>query len=327
MKKQWFGVLVAIAMFLMLIPASAAFASGDTKWIGTIESLPATPGWVGDWIVSGKTVHVSTATKIKQEHGQIAVGATVQAEGYLQADGSLNATEIETKAGAGGGGQYEKFYGVIESLPATPGWVGDWTVSGRIVHVSSTTYIKTEKGQPAVGVNVEVEGYKQPDGSNNATKIETKSGSGGGGQSEKFYGVIESLPATPGWVGDWTVSGRVVHVTGATRIKTQKGQPAVGVNVEVEGYKQPDGSNNAKKIETKSGNGNGNFKLKGIIESLPNTADYTGDWVVSGKTIHVTSATRLEFKNMTPAIGRRVEVKGTLLADNTVNASKIELKK
>ena len=248
MKTQWFGFLFAIALLLALVPVSSAFASGDTEWYGTIESLPA-GGLVGDWIISGKTVHVSNTTKLKQEHGAFAVGAYVKAEGYLQADGSLDAKEIETKSGSGGG------------------------------------------------------------------------------QKEKFYGAIESLPSTPGWIGDWVVSGRTVHVTTATKLKTQKGQPAVGVNVEVEGYKQVDGSLDAKEIETKSGSGGGNSKFKGIIESLPGTADYTGDWVISGKTVHVTNATKLEFKKAAPAVGQRVEVKGTLLADGTVNASKIELKK
>lgn len=143
----------------------------------------------------------------------------------------------------------------------------------------------------------------------------------------KWTGTIESLPATPGWIGDWVVSGRTVHVSNTTYIKTEKGQPAVGVSVEVEGYKQADGSNNATKIETKSGSNSGNYKLKGIIESLPATPDYIGDWVVNGVTVHVTSATKMEFKKGLPAVGKRVEIKGLLLADNTVNATKIEVKK
>ena len=42
--------------------------NGDAEIHGIIESLPAT-GFVGDWIVSGQTVHVTAQTEIKQEHG------------------------------------------------------------------------------------------------------------------------------------------------------------------------------------------------------------------------------------------------------------------
>jgi hypothetical protein len=253
MKKQWFHILFAIALMLALVPVGSAFADEGTKLTGIIQSLPTTPGWVGDWVVSGRTIHVSSWTQIKQEHGAIAVGVTVEVKGTLQADGSINATEIETKSSNGGGnGQKEKFYGTIESLPATPGWIGDWVVSGRTVHVSNTTYIKTEKGQPAVGVSVEVEGYLQPDGSNNATKIETKSGNGGGnGQKTKFYGTIENLPNTPGYIGDWVISGRTVHVSAATKLKFKYTQPALGQTVEVKGFLLADNSVNASKIEFK----------------------------------------------------------------------------
>jgi hypothetical protein len=68
----------------------------------------------------------------------------------------------------------EEFYGAVESLPGTPGWVGDWTINGRRVQVEPSTRIEREHGQPAVGAQVEVKGQRQPDGSLRATKIEVK---------------------------------------------------------------------------------------------------------------------------------------------------------
>jgi hypothetical protein len=68
----------------------------------------------------------------------------------------------------------EEFYGAVESLPGTPGWVGDWTINGRRVQVGPSTRIEREHGQPAVGAQVEVKGQRQPDGSLRATKIEVK---------------------------------------------------------------------------------------------------------------------------------------------------------
>lgn len=172
MKKQWFGILFALAVMLALIPAGGVMASGDTKWTGTIESLPATPGWIGDWVVNGKTIHVSNTTKIDQEHGAVAVGATAKAEGYLQADGSLNAKEIEIKSGSNSGNY--KLKGIIESLPATPDYIGDWVVSGVTVHVTSATKMEFIKKLPAVGKRVEIKGLLLADNTVNATKIEVK---------------------------------------------------------------------------------------------------------------------------------------------------------
>src|SRR5215510_8269477 len=38
----------------------------DFEFRGVIEALPNTPGFIGDWKVSGRTVHVSAATKLDQ---------------------------------------------------------------------------------------------------------------------------------------------------------------------------------------------------------------------------------------------------------------------
>jgi len=250
MKVRWLDLLVLVLVLLVsLIPAGTVFADddGNYKFYGTIESLPAT-GLIGDWVVSGQTVHVTAATRIEQEHGPAVVGAYVEVKGWLQADSSVNATKIEVKQGTGG--SYTKFYGTVESLPNTPGWIGDWRVSGRTVHVTAATRIEQKKGPVAVGAYVEVEGTQQADGSVNATKIEVKQSPGGGGYV-KFYGTVESLPNTPGWIGDWVVSGRTVHVTAATRIEQKKGPVRVGAYVEVKGLQQADGSVNASKIEVK----------------------------------------------------------------------------
>lgn len=299
------------------------------KFYGTVGSLPAT-GWIGDWVVSGRTVHVDAITRIEQENGPIVVGAYVEVKGWSQPDGSVNATKIEVKAGpggGGGGGAYTKFYGTIEGLPAT-GWIGDWAVSGRTVHVDATTRIEQEHGAVAVGSYVEVKGWSQADGSVNATKIEVKAGAGGSGGSTKFYGTVEQLPAS-GLVGTWIVSGRTVLVSASTRIDQEDGPVAVGAYVEVEGLLQPDGSVNATKIEVKSsasgGSSGGYVKFYGVIEDLPATG-WIGDWLVSGRTVHVDATTRVEEKNGSVRIGASVEVKGIQQADGSVNAAKIEIK-
>ncbi|MFN3414312.1 MAG: DUF5666 domain-containing protein, partial [Thermoanaerobaculum sp.] len=146
-------------------------------------------------------VHVTSSTRIEQEHGVVALGAYVEVEGSYRADGSMDAWKIEVKSsGSGGGSGSMKFYGVIESLPAS-GYVGDWTVSGKTVHVTSSTRIEQEHGVVALGAYVEVEGVPQADGSLTATKIEVKSssGSGGWGTAATRFAVLRLVsPAAPG---------------------------------------------------------------------------------------------------------------------------------
>ncbi len=176
MKARWSKLILLLALLVSLFPAGTVFADNDGsyKFYGTIESLPGTSGWIGDWVVSGRTVHVTAATRIEQEHGPVVVGAYVRVKGWLQGDGSINASKVEVKQSpGGGGGGYVKFYGTVESLPAG-GLIGDWTVSGRTVHVTTATRIEQKRGQVRVGAYVEVKGTQQADGSVNATKIEVK---------------------------------------------------------------------------------------------------------------------------------------------------------
>jgi hypothetical protein len=58
--------------------------SGDVRPVpafelhGFVEQLPATAGLVGDWVISGRTVHVTSATLIRPSAGSITVGSSVE---------------------------------------------------------------------------------------------------------------------------------------------------------------------------------------------------------------------------------------------------------
>lgn len=309
---------------------------GHTEFYGTIESLPNTAGWIGDWSVSGRVVHVDNSTRIEQEHGPVAVGAYVEVKGWPQADGSINAAKIEVKMSGGGGGggtSYIKFYGTIESLPAA-GWIGDWTISGRTVHVDSLTRIEQKHGPVAVGAYVEVKGWSQADGSVNATKIEVENGPDGGGGSggtgyTKFYGTVEQMPSG-GLAGTWIVSARTVYVSNTTWIDERHGPAVVGAYVEVHGYPQADGSVNATKIEVKASpggsSGGGTYtKFYGTVEQMP-SGTFVGTWLISGRVTTVTASTRIDQEHGPAVVGAYVEVEGYLQADGSVNATKIEVK-
>lgn len=340
MKNSVLKIVAVGALILGLSLGNTAFASHDNefKFTGVVESLPDSAGFVGDWRVAGRTVHVTGSTRIEQTDGRLAVGATVKVEGTTRADSSFDAVEIEVRQGASGSGSDDgsgddsvqpTFKGTIQVLSTAVGFIGDWLVGGRIIHVSAATRIETDFGPVAVGAFVEVHGSMRPDGSMDATKIETKSNVAGGDGRDELKGVIESLPGT-GFIGDWKISGRTVHVTAETIINQEHGPAAEGAFVEVHGTRRADGSIDASRIEVNPSSGGASgegrpAKVKGAVESLP-ASGLIGDWTVGGRLVHVVSSTRLNAEHGAFAIGTRVKVKGLLMADGSVVATKVQVR-
>lgn len=67
----------------------------------------------------------------------------------------------------------------MQGLPSGSGLIGDWTVSGKIVHVSAATLFPKESGDPpiAVGSSVDIQGVVQTDGTIVASAIDQTFGS------------------------------------------------------------------------------------------------------------------------------------------------------
>lgn len=353
--KDCLKLSATVMLFLCVFATSQAFASGDDagEVKGTIQSLPAS-GLVGDWRVANRTIHVTASTRIDQEHGAAVVGASVEAKGTPQSDGSVTALTIEVKSGSSGSGSGSggddssgsgsgsgdsadmSFKGTVETFPG--GFIGDWRIGGRTIHVSATTRIEQELGPVAVGAFVEVKGAVQTDGSMTATKIEVKSNVAGGDGRDELKGLIESLPSTADFTGDWRVGGRTVHVTSTTIINREHGAVAVGASVEVNGTARTDGSLDAAKIEIQptagSGSGSGDsggsstgeaVGFKGAIQSMP-ASGLLGDWVIGGRTVHVTALSQLKSEHGAFGISVRVKVKATARTDGTFDANKIQVR-
>src|SRR5262245_3790745 len=173
MTSKWLRVVAILALALGAFSVVTGLADDDNEveFKGVIQKLPNTPGFIGDWVVGGQTVHVNNTTSIDQEEGLVRMGAMVKVEGTLRTDGSIDAKEIEVLEGAE---EIEvEFTGTIEKLP-TAGLIGDWMVSGKIVHVSSTTKIVAEAGPIALGAMVVVKGTQRADGSIDAKQIVVK---------------------------------------------------------------------------------------------------------------------------------------------------------
>lgn len=319
-KILWAAVVLGFCAY-------STWANPDVKLFAVVTALPDTQGWIGEWTVGGRVVRVTAATRIEQRAGPPEVGIYVKVEGPARADGSIDATKIETSMRGGGGVRLEKFRGVVESLPSSPGLIGEWTVGGRTVRVAATTTIKQKHGPVAVGVTVEVEGIPQNDGSFLAVEIETQNGPN---NLAEFKGVVESLPSDPGRIGDWIVSGRTVRVTADTRIMEQHGPAAVGAFVEVTGTPQEDGSIIAVRIQVEKrmqGNPGSQVKFFGTIESLPPMDDLKGEWTVSGRKVLVVEGTIIRREDgVRPEVGAAVEVLGRVDAEAVVTARMIVVK-
>ncbi len=144
------------------------------------------------------------------------------------------------------------FKGPIEALPATTGWIGDWTVGSTTVHVTATTEIDQGAGAVAVGAMVRVEGQLGADGSVTATSIEVMAPPPGTQGTTVLCGAITTLP-TSGLVGDWVVGNTTVHVDASTVLDQQQASFAVGVTVLVRGQAESDGSMTAVSIKAQAG--------------------------------------------------------------------------
>ncbi|MEJ2366331.1 MAG: DUF5666 domain-containing protein [Deltaproteobacteria bacterium] len=85
------ATLIVIGIFFLCV--GNAFAKQE--FYGVVQAMPE-KGYVGQWNVDGKTVHVTEDTKIEEKHGKLAVGAYVEVEG-VTFEGKFIASEIETK--------------------------------------------------------------------------------------------------------------------------------------------------------------------------------------------------------------------------------------
>lgn len=260
MRGKIIRLLAIVSVLAALVPASMAGASEDGSETGSeagelqgvVEALPGTTNLVGDWLVSGVTVHVTTATEIDDDLAAVAVGATVEVEGVWEADGSITAHEVEVSEDAEDDDYGEmKLEGLVDALPPTPDLVGDWVVSGVTVHVTTETEIETEHGSIAVGSAVEVEGLAEADGSITAHRIETKDPEDIDEHEAVLLGTVGSFPSGD-LVGKWRVSRHVVRVAPDTTIRRARLLDR-GASVRVVGTLRANGTIRATRVAVRAG--------------------------------------------------------------------------
>jgi hypothetical protein len=84
-------VIALLAVFVLAGPAAAKL-----KFYGNVEKMPA--GYLGEWVVDGKSVQVLEDSKIDMDKGRPEIGAFVKVKG-LKYDNKFLVYEIEVKKG------------------------------------------------------------------------------------------------------------------------------------------------------------------------------------------------------------------------------------
>ncbi len=325
---------------IALFGIALCWAKDDDKEIsyrGEVRTMAAPPSRVGNWTIGDRTVQVTAKTELDQKAGPIEVGSCVDVEGTENADKSIAASEIKARNGRGGcpktpPGKAEEidFRATIQSMTRVAG-VDRWVVGGRDVEVPASAKVEPRGNAPEVGDCVDVEGEMR-DGVVRASRIQ-RLGSGACGpppakrDEPRLIGLIESFPTT--LVGEWRITGTPVKVTLDTRINVDRGVLAVGSCVEVRGTVSA-GLLTAQWIEVLPRSecdrtADAKYEMYGIIESIPNTADRTGAWKISGRTVNVARTTTIDVSKGPAVVGACVEVRGALKFDGSLDASKIEV--
>ncbi len=145
-----------------------------------------------------------------------------------------------------------EFSGVIETLPSN-GLEGTWFVSGHTIYVDSSTKIKRNKGEIAVGLRVDVEATQTADGTLRATRIiALDDGDDADDENEvEIRGIVLLTPSTLTGLGEWRIQKNRNHawrVMITVETKLELPLPLIGDWVEVQGVAQPDGSILADKL-------------------------------------------------------------------------------
>ncbi|MFZ1280609.1 MAG: DUF5666 domain-containing protein [Ignavibacteriaceae bacterium] len=283
------------------------------------------------FVINGTTFFVDANTEYRGRHGsafsfeQIQVGLLLEVKAYAQTNGDLLAVRVKTEDDENNHHQGElELTGLIESLTAN-----SLTVAQKVFFVDAQTVVLDDNRMPIsfsdlnVGDRVEVKGFRQPDSSYLAVRIKIEDMPG---SEIEFTAQIESIVGT-----DITINGIVFLTDSNTVFLDDNRMPvtiaslAVGMWVEVKGFKKQDGSYYASRIQIEDFIRT-EIELKGNITEL--TESYL---IVGGITFSVDSTTIvLDHLNnpilySTLQVGQLVEVKGNKTGTTTAKASRIKL--
>lgn len=169
-----------------------------------------------------------------------------------------------------------------------------------------------------------------------------------GGGEIQVKGMVTAAPGSANGVGTWTVEGRAdgemsdrtwtIIASGDTEF--DHGVPIVNDHVRVKGVPDGDGrliANNISLVDNNGGggggggdgSGSGEHEAKGLVLSIPGTANGIGEWSIQTDlaqtlTVIADANTRFDEEHGIPGVGDWVEVKGQVQADGSILAFRIK---
>lgn len=282
----------------------------ETKFQALIEIRPADE-ITGTWTIGGVEMAVNADTVFDGDEGDFATGYCVEATYF--ADGLTNpAIKLKDRSR----GDCEDVLTERARIASFPvGLEGTWVIGAETYIADSNTDFRTDRGEYATGVCVEV---RYGATSTIATKIETRDTTDCVGPEQKVVDLVVSRPA--GTEGPWTVGSVVAEASAETSLDTS--DPSllgVGYCVEMT-YADDAGSDVALKIKAKDRQDcEAIIKTSGRIDALPSGLPST--WGIGGMTYIVDENTEQKDDKGPFELGTCVEV--TYGAETTI-ATKVE---
>ena len=256
------------------------------------------------WMIGNISVTVNVTTEIHPSPAAAVVGAFVRGQGIKRPDGTIIAGEIEVVTAPGGTvDMHVEFRGPINSFGANV-----WVVDGKTISITAQTQIH---GTPVIGALAEVEALKKADGSLVAVEIEVKAPQAEQERVE-FKGVISAFGPT-----QWTVGGKIVVISPTTVIS---GTPQVGLIAEVKAISSG-GTLIATYIKVEKPEAQ-ETEFSGQV-----TAHNGNLWMIGGKVVSTSTSTLIDESRGRAKVGSQVSVSGILLADGSVQASRIRIER
>jgi hypothetical protein len=287
--------------------------------VGT--SISTTVNGSGEFTLSG----VPSGT-VQLKFSGSGVDATVSISGVTASDRieitvsvTGGSARVESERRGRGNGDNE-VRGVVSGLTGACPTLTFMVQTTRVTTNSATTFDDMTCARVANGMQVEVKGVLQADGSLLASRVEAEDDEVGGRM--ELEGPVASLAGTCPAVNFIVQSARVT-TNGATLF--EDGSCATvqnGLQVEVDGQRQADGSVLATRVEIKADNRE--LRVKGAVSELAGTCPAI-TFTVQGTKVATSSATRFDDTSCARvANSMRVEVRGVRQSDGSILASRVE---
>lgn len=284
---------------------------------------------INSFVIGNKTFLVDQNTEYRGRHGatfsfeQIEVGSLLEVKAYAQTNGDLLAVRVKTEDEHQHGNEVE-ITALIDNITVNSIILGE-----REFFVNGQTVILNNNRQPInftelnIGDRVEVKAFRQPDSTLLATRIKQEDHN----QNEiEFTARIETITGANVTIGGITfVTDSNTVFLDHNRMPVTIAALSVGMFVEVKGFRNPDQTCYASRIQIEDFVRN-EIELKGTIAEINSST-----LIVNGITFSVDSATQVfdHLNNPIPysslAVGQLVEVKGIKTGTTSARALRIKL--